>query len=179
VINLFANAEGAKLYGFDLDATVKLSQALQLRVGGSWLPHAKYKSFEGARAFNLPMTPRGLTGYIVDASGTRMLRASKLTATTTLAYSDDISWGRLDASGTLYYSAGYNWDVLHLIKTKPYALLNARIALTPTGSPLTFGIFGKNLTNKVYIDSSTPSQYANNVHFGRPRQVGVTIDYAF
>jgi iron complex outermembrane receptor protein len=179
VINLFANAEGAELYGFDLDATVKLSQALQWRIGGSWLPRARYKSFIGARAFDLPMTPFGLTSYDIDASGTRMLRASKLTATSTLAYSDDISWGRLDASGTLYYSAGQVWDVLHNIKSSPYVLLNARLALTPTGSPLTFGIFGKNLTNKVYFDSATPSQYANNVHFGRPRQVGVTIDYAF
>jgi iron complex outermembrane receptor protein len=179
VVNFYANAEGAKVYGIDLDATVHLTDSLDLRVGGAWLPRARYREFKDGRAFDLPMTPRGLTSYVVDATGKRMLRSPKLTATATLAYSGEISWGHLDASTTLYYSGTYYHDLLYKVPTKSYATLSARVALTPTGSPLTFAIFATNLTNKVYVDGSVLSQYANNVHFGNPRQVGLSVDFAF
>jgi iron complex outermembrane receptor protein len=179
VINFFANAEGAKVYGVDLDATVHLTPSLDLRLGGAWLPSAKYREFRDGRAFDLPMTSRGLTSYVVDATGKRMLRSPKLTATATLAYGGEIPWGRLDASGTLYYSSTYYHDLLYKVPTKSYATVNARVALTPTDSPFTIAIFGSNLTNKVYVDGSVLSQYANNVHFGNPRQVGLSVDLAF
>lgn len=179
VINFYANAEGAKVYGLDVDATLHLTPSLDLRVGGAWLPHAKYREFRDGRAFDLPMTPRGLTSYVIDATGNRMLRSPKLTGTASLAYADDTSWGNLDASTTLYYSSTYYHDLLYKVPTKSYATLNARVALTPTGSPFTIAIFGSNLTNKVYVDGSVLSQYAHNVHFGNPRQVGLSVDFAF
>jgi iron complex outermembrane receptor protein len=179
VILSYGNAANARMYGFEVDTTTRLSETLQLRIGGSWLPHAEYRDFPGAVSYDLPLTPAGLTLNIFDASGTRMVRTPRLTATATLAYSGDIEWGHLDASGTLYYSSTYSHDFLQRVQTNSYVTINGRVSLTPAGSPFTFSIFGKNLTNKAFVDGSVPNSGADSVHFGNPRQVGVSVDYAF
>lgn len=179
VILSYGNAANARMYGFELDTTTRLSDTLELRLGGSWLPHAKYRNFPGAVSYDLPLTPAGLTLAIFDASGERMVRTPKLTATATLANSGDVEWGRLDASATLYYSSAYSHDFLQRVRTGAYATMNARVALTPTGSPFTIALFGKNLTNKAFVDGAVPNSGADSVHFGNPRQVGVSVAYAF
>jgi iron complex outermembrane receptor protein len=177
--NVFANAANSEIYGMDANVVTLLTNELKLRVGGSWMPRAKYVNFPGAVAYDVPLTPTGITQYVVDASGRRMLRAPKLTATATLSYSADIAWGKLDASGTVYYSSAYDYDVRSVVRTKSYAILNGRIALTPVNSRFQFSIFGRNLTNKAYIDGEISSNEGNTVHIAPPRQVGIGIDYAF
>ncbi|MDB5714812.1 MAG: TonB-dependent receptor [Sphingomonadales bacterium] len=178
---ILKNAANARLYGGEVDATVKLNDALQVRAAGSWLPHAEYKKFPGAPVFGNTFDPTTglLQGLVIDASGQRMLKAPKFTGNFSVDYSGQVANGRLEAHTTLYYSSSFNWELTQRVKTREYITLGANLSYQPDGSSLKFGIFGKNLTNKAYIDGTVLSAYADAVHYAPPRELGVSLDYSF
>ena len=64
-----------------------------------------------------------------------------------------------------------------------YTLLNARIDWNNVaGGPISLGVFGRNLTNKIYYTGGLP-QYpnssANYAAYGAPRQYGVEARVKF
>jgi hypothetical protein len=53
------------------------------------------------------------------------------------------------------------------------------VSFAPTASKLRYTLYGKNLTNRPYIDGALPTALAHEVIFGRPREIGMKLDYAF
>ena len=178
VATILGNAS-ARLYGLDFDGSTRLTSDFSVRLAGSWLPHAKYRSFVDGVAFALPQTPAGMTQVTVDASGNRLLRAPKFSGNATLTYNHDLGRGTLDGNVTLYYSSSYHWELLDRVNTRQYVTLGANIGYTPAGTKLRFSIWGKNLTNKAYVTGTTLSAEADTVVWGAPRQMGVSAEYRF
>lgn len=175
-----ANAASAEIYGLDLDAAVKLTQAFELKLSSSWLPEAKYKDFPAAVAFLPPLGPTGLaTDNTYNASGSRMLTAPTFTGTLSSVYTADLSGGQLEAAPSIYYSTKYRWDYPASIETGAYALVGAQLAFTPRDSHLKYTLFGKNLTNKAYVQGALPTAQAHEVYFAPPREVGIKLGYIF
>ena len=52
-------------------------------------------------------------------------------------------------------------------------------SFTPGASRFRYTLYGKNLTNKAYIQGALPSALAHEVIFGAPREVGVKVDWQF
>jgi len=173
------NAANAEIYGLDVDGTVRLTDNLDLRVAASWVPKAEFTDFAGATDYVEPLGPYGLQSTVVDASGLRLLKTPKLTASTTLSYLRQISLGELEISGTAYYSDEFKWDVLGRVQTDSYVLLNGQVALSPANSHFRMALWGKNLGNKAYVSGAVLSAAADAVLYGPPRQVGVSLDYSF
>src|SRR6185312_9507693 len=73
LVTVIGNAANARLYGLEFDGTVEPADGFQLRLAGSWVPHAEYKSFPTAIGFATPLTAAGLSQVQVDLSGERML----------------------------------------------------------------------------------------------------------
>jgi iron complex outermembrane receptor protein len=177
---ILANAKNAEIYGLDADSTVRLPYGFQLRAAGSWVPEADYLHFPGATAFALPNTAFGMAGVVLDASGERLLKSPKVTATFALDYTTQLSGGgRIDADANVYLSSSYNWELLERVQTKPYGTLNATVSYTPPNSHLKFSIYGKNLTDAIYISGTVLAADADAVVYAPPRQVGVRATYAF
>jgi iron complex outermembrane recepter protein len=173
------NAATAEIYGLDFDGAVKLTDTFQLRAVGSWLPTAKYKSFPHAIAF-VPGAGGGLvTDNDYDASGSRMLTTPVFTGTISGTYGRDYAWGRFEATGSIYHSAGYSWEYTDSVTTSPYSLLNANITFAPNADRFKYTLYGKNLANKAYIQGSLPTAEANAVFWAQPREIGVTVGYSF
>jgi iron complex outermembrane receptor protein len=179
VISVLQNAARVRSYGFDFDGAFQATDDLRFRAGFSYLPFAKYKNYNNAIDYAPPVGPFGLTKIIFDASGKRVIRSPKLTASTTAEYNRDLAIGSLQASGTVSYSSAYSWDILATAKTKPYATLSGQISLAPAGSPLRYILFGRNLTNTAYIQGSVVGGTAAAVAYSAPREVGVTVEYRF
>jgi iron complex outermembrane receptor protein len=97
----------------------------------------------------------------------------------TVDYAQDTTLGLFDSSLTVYRSDSYDWDLLRRVKTDAYTTLNGQVSLTLPGRPFKFTVYGRNLTNKAYILSVINSAQADEVAFGRPREVGLTVNYAF
>jgi iron complex outermembrane receptor protein len=176
---LTTNAASAKSYGFDLDGTVRVTDGFKLQAGLSWIPYAKYTSFPNGVDFTPPLMPAGMQQVIVDATGQRLLRDPKYTASITADYSRDIAWGNLDASATAYSSASYDWDLLRRVQTGAYTTLGGQISLIPRGSSFKYSLYGKNLTNKAYITGFVGGATADEVNLSQPREVGLRANYSF
>jgi iron complex outermembrane recepter protein len=174
------NAATAEIYGLDFDGTVKLTDQFELRLDTSWLPTAKYKSFPNAITFLPPLGPAGLvTNNTYNASGDRMLTTPKWTGSLSGTYTTDVSAGKLAATLSVYYSDSYRWTYPGTVMTGSYALLNGRLTFSPKSSNFQYSVYGKNLTNRAYVQGALPTAEANTVFYGRPREVGLTLSYNF
>jgi iron complex outermembrane recepter protein len=174
------NAATAEIYGLDLDATAKLTDDFQLRVDSSWLPTAKYLHFPTAIAFVPPLTPAGLTtDNKFDASGSRMLTTPTFTGTLSGTYGHDIQAGRLEATASVYHSGSYRWEYTGTVTTDAYTLLNGQISFAPAGTTYKYTIYGKNLTNRAYVEGALATAQANAVGWAPPRELGVRFAYSF
>jgi iron complex outermembrane receptor protein len=174
-----ANAAAAKSYGVDLDGAVRVTGGFKLQAGVSWIPYAKYSSFPNGVDFAPPLTAQGLSQVTVDATGQRMLRDPKFTGNMTASYLGHRAWGDVDASVTVYHSASYDWNLLRTVQTSAYTTLNGQVSLTPQGGPLTYSLYGKNLTNKAYIVGVVTSTEGYYSGLAVPREIGLTAKYSF
>jgi iron complex outermembrane recepter protein len=174
------NATTAEIYGLDFDGTAKLNDWFQLRLSGTWLPTAKYKEFEHAVAFVPPLTASGqVTDDNYNASNSRMLVTPKFTGTIAGTYGQNFDWGRFEATSTLYYSTGYRWEYTDTVTTGPYALLGANLTFSPNVNRFKYTLYGKNITNRAYVQGALPTSAANIIYWNLAREVGVTVGYSF
>jgi iron complex outermembrane recepter protein len=174
------NATTAEIYGLDFDGTAELNDWFQVRVSGTWLPTAKYKEFEHATAYLPPMTPFGLaTDNDYNASNSRMLVTPKFTGTIAGTYGQNFEWGRFEATSSLYYSTGYRWEYTDTVTTGPYALVGANLTFSPNVNRFKYTIYGKNITNRAYVQGALPTASANIIYWNLAREVGVTVGYSF
>jgi len=174
------NATTAEIYGLDFDGTAKLTDWFKLRLSGTWLPTAKYKEFEHAVAFVPPVGPGGqVTDDDYNASNSRMLVTPKFTGTIAGTYGQNFDWGRFEATSTLYYSTGYRWEYTDTVTTGPYALLGANLTFSPNVNRFKYSLYGKNITNRAYVQGALPTSAANIIYWNLAREVGVTVGYSF
>lgn len=174
------NATTAEIYGLDFDSTAKLNDWFQVRLSGTWLPTAKYKQFDHAVVFVPPVGPGGqVTDEDYNASNSRMLVTPKFTGTIAGTYGQNFGWGRFEATSTLYYSTGYRWEYTDTVTTGPYALLGANLTFSPNVNRFKYTIYGKNITNRAYVQGALPTSAANIIYWNLAREVGVTVGYSF
>lgn len=179
--NTIGNADSARIYGFDIDGSFKLTDDLSIRAAGSWVPHAAYRNYTNGVAFVFPMGPFGLTtDAAVDASGLRVLKTPRFTGNVTLNYDHEVgSGGKLDGNLTFYYSSGFNWNLVERARTTRYATISAQVGYTPVDSGARFGLYVRNLTNKAYVTSTTLSAQGDTYGYGAPREIGASLSYQF
>jgi iron complex outermembrane receptor protein len=175
------NATTAEIYGLDFDGTAKLNDWFQLRLSGTWLPTAKYKEFDHATAYVPPVTVSGelTTDNDYNASNSRMLVTPKFTGTIAGTYGQSFDWGRFEATSSLYYSTGYRWEYTDTVTTGPYALLGANLTFLPIANRFKYTLYGKNITNRAYVQGALPTAAANIIYWNLAREVGVTVGYSF
>jgi iron complex outermembrane receptor protein len=174
------NAAAATIDGLDVDARALVTPELQLRASASYLPHAKYDKYQNVLFHQAPALPAGLPLMVGDASGQRILKTPKLTATFSATYTKDLAWGTLAGNAVVYHSDSYFWEPGFRIKTKAYETVNASVSFTPRNSNFDISLWVKNLTNDASIQSYLDGGVADNATmYNPPREVGVTVQYAF
>jgi iron complex outermembrane receptor protein len=108
-----------------------------------------------------------------------MLVTPLWTGTLSGTYTKELAAGALEATASLYHSGSYRWEYTGTLNTGAYDLVNAHLSFSPAGSQFKYSLYGKNLTNKAYIQGALPSPYSREAIFAPPREVGVTLDYSF
>ena len=179
IVSYVTNAARASIAGVDFDGTYRPTDYFDVHLGLSWLPIAKYDNYEGAIAYDFPLTPYGLTQYIVSMTGKRIIKTAEFTGTLTATYQRDVGPGNLTVSATLYGSTSYYYDFADIIREKGYVTLGSEISYRPNGSHFKFSLWGKNLTNAAYITSAIPGPSTADVLYGAPTEVGVSLNYSF
>lgn len=82
----------------------------------------------------------------------------------------------MDASLNLTYSSSIFHD--YLVKQKAFATVGARAGYTIGDSGVRIGVYGRNLTNKAYINSTLLSGLGVTASYSRPRELGILLSFA-
>jgi iron complex outermembrane receptor protein len=178
---LFKNAARMTTYGIENELTVQVTDGLVLRAPFSW-QHCEYGSFT-------TLNPNG-NGTSVDLSGLAVNRCPTVTATLDLNYTVPVPW----TNGHIVIDVNDNY-VSRNLDTYSIALPNSPFTQTHAdarallGASVTYNgednrwfarVYGRNLTNKIYKESS------QNVDplwvwafYGEPLFVGGEIGFKF
>lgn len=162
------NAPSAKSYGFEVDQTFRLSDAVRISMGGLYLPKA---TFGQSTQLGAPL------------SGRRFNIAPKLSGNVALNIDTPISSSLdLTGSGQLEYRGKHYTSTVLDTQQDEYMLVNASIGIKDADGSWTIEAFGRNLTNVDYVtyDSSRPLQRGSGLSYlGDPRTYGVRVRYEF
>jgi iron complex outermembrane receptor protein len=113
-----------------------------------------------------------LAGYSADEALKRMRVA-------TVDYEHDVGSGAVDASLSASYSSTVYHDIFHMMKQSPYIAFNAQAGYTCGDSGLRMSVYGRNITNKAYIANGFSSGQGFTVAYARPREIGLSVNYAY
>lgn len=173
------NAANATVKGADLDATYFINDALNLKLGLSYVD-GTYDSFPGAQVFR--PVPSGLGNGAArneDASGNDMIRSPKWTANLGFDFRTPLAAGELSVTGNYYYNNGFYWDIGNRVKQDAYGLLNSTVAWSPTDGKYRLSLWGKNLTDETYETYVATNAFGDSVNYGQPLSYGVAVDFRF
>jgi iron complex outermembrane receptor protein len=176
---LFANAAGMNAYGIENELTARLTDNLTLRLPFSW-QHCEYTKFVS-----------GTGAAAIDLSGLPVNRCPTTTATLDLAWSQPIgpTGGRLVLDVNDNYVGG-NLDTYSIgpAHSSPFtqtyaearALLGASITYYGQDDRWFVRAYGRNLTNRKYIESGQDvDPLWVWAFFGEPQFFGGEIGYKF
>ena len=197
------NAAAARLYGLDLDFIAAPTSQLTIR-GGINLLDSKYKKYESAALF-LPRTaaacPSGAAAqvtldqaraiaalpqrggnctYRLNASGSNLIIAPKLTANIGFDYDMPVGESRLTLSSSLYYNDGFDTAAGGIFAhVRGYETLTASATWTGPDDRYFVRLWGRNLTNDIHPELILPLATTFQEVSSMPRSYGVTVGFKF
>jgi len=183
------NAAAGRINGVELESSFRAATDLTFNLGVSYLD-TEYTDFPAAAVYEptsaagcaasfLPF-PCGNTQLSQSATGNRLVHAPKLTANASIDYNRQLSAGRLGLNVSGNYDAGIFHDANNRIEQRPYALLSSEVSFAPASLPdLRLVLWGRNLTDRDYLQSVLESPLGDVVSWAAPRTYGVRGEFSF
>lgn len=171
------NAAKAKIYGAEVSVTLKPTSKLTITSGASY-NNAKYAKFFDAQSFT-PLPTGGNATFAGDASGKDLVRSPRYSVTASVDYRVPLSSGTVFAGGNVLHSARVYHDFLNTDSQGPYTLLSLQAGWSSQGDRLTATLFVKNLTDAEVHSAIRENSVGTYTYYEPPREVGVSLKYAF
>jgi iron complex outermembrane receptor protein len=193
IANILSNAPKAKIYGIDGQATLAVTDQLNLTVSGAWL-HARYGDFTNAVGTGLSaVTGLNIPGQQQDWSGQQMSRAPNFSGSVTLDYKTQMAGGQLLLSGNANYAGAFpvqNPSIYgpaapaalrdkQRYRRKSTFLINAQATWTDPTDHYWVTVFGRNLTDQKYLALYNGANFGDYGAIAPPISYGATIGYKF
>ena len=102
-----------------------------------------------------------------------------MTASFAANYVRSFAFGELNLGVNTYSSSEFTYDTSGITRTGAHTTVAAQLQWTPPGSGMTFGLWGRNLTNRAVINTIIPAQTAPVVAFAPPREIGISATYSY
>lgn len=170
---ILRNAATSRIYGLDSSLTGQITEAFSATLSAAYT-HARYTSFPGAAGYTFSPTA-GVQSVTVDATGFQMQRTPEFSGDVILNYSIPFAQGKFDLSALYSYESKVYFDAIEYAYQGGYGTLNLRVDWTDPSKHWTVGIFGKNVTNKIYIAQVLPDSAFFGQQYGEPATVGVEV----
>ena len=177
------NATDSEVMGADFDLTWLVSDSFTLRFGGEILD-AEYEDFEtGSRVANTILTgDPDAVGYglrFFNAKGHSLLRAADSSFFLAANYESGPISVNLNYSWTDEYYFDFVLDpASDSLRQKSHGILNARTTYSGA-SGWSMSLWGKNLTDEVYLNDSVIAGTNQRINYAHPRTWGVDLSYEF
>lgn len=171
LLTVISNAARGKIYGGEVELTVRPVDALTLEASGAWT-HARYKEFREANGNDRSKEPFPVPEWQYTVSGKYAVPIGddELSLFAAWRWQDDISFRgqALDQAST---------------SQKAYGLLEGRISYQLSDAPgVEVALFGKNLLDKTYRSNALDfdgSLGYNLAFIGEPRTYGLEMKILF
>lgn len=156
------NAGEARIYGVEADVIAEPLNGLTLNFGGS-LMHSEYRKFIAIAA--------------ADYAGNRLVNAPTLAMTGGASYEFPISSGSIATKidGTYQSRVYITPDNIPTYSVPAYALLNARVSWFSPDRKLEVAAFGRNITNKRYVNFRAPAATQDQLNYNDPGTFGIQL----
>ena len=178
-VGIIQNAAKSKIYGGDVQASVRPTDRLKIQAGAAYT-HSEYTSFPNASIYPGTGTPTDPVRVAqANASGQPLIRTPKFTGSVSAIYDQPIGDNSLKFSANYYRTTKFNFDPVGQFQQKGYGLLSARIAFSPADEHFTIAAFGNNLTDETYLTQVLPFSGAILQTYGTPRTYGVEASVKF
>ena len=162
----------------DVEASWYVTSDFTLSASVEYLD-ANYRRFPAAQAYIATGAGNVLT-LPQDLSGKPLLRSPEWSGSVSANYQTDIEAGRIGAYASLYFTDSFVLESTNRIVVDGYETLDAELSFAPNAlKGLRLVAWGKNLTNKAYLNQAVVSTFADTVSYGAPRTYGVRAEYAF
>lgn len=171
------NGPSAKVYGFDLDGEIMVTDALRL-TGGLTLLHHRFGDFPAASA-NIPNPAGGNIPTTVQAKGNRFPFTSDIASTLGATYTIDTGKGSIVLAGNWTHSGGYYVDVANWRRQQSYHLFNASVQWNIIRDTVYARVWGENLSNRPVISQANGGTFGSGTAYNRPRTYGLTLGASF
>jgi len=173
------NAASARVKGIELELQVIPLKGLELSANASLL-EAKYRTY-------LSPNTEVAGNPIVDLSGNWLPLAPQFAGILSAQYTTTVgNAGTLSVRGDLYHQSRVFFTAFnnlndHFGQQKGYELVNAHIGFTSADKHWTLGLFGRNLTNKVYKQTVIRALgfFGQLDILAPPRTYGVELGFKF
>jgi iron complex outermembrane receptor protein len=182
----YKNAASGNIWGGEAEVNFRATPEITLHGGASYI-HGRYSSFPNATIYiPNPCTFNGATGNCGNTQTSANVKGNELMRTPTWTANVSANWDHKMSAGDLglYVDASYNsgvyFDPLNRAHQKAYVLLDSELSFAPSAVPgLRVVLWGKNLTNKAYLQSVLESALADASSYGEPRTFGVRAEFQF
>lgn len=186
VLAVTENAANARVYGLDVDVTWLAAEHFTVTVGFN-LSDSEYQDYDAtARVFSSVVTGTpvpGIRDVFFDADGHSLLRSPDWSGFVGLKYDVQLgSAGRMPISLNYSHKDEYDFDFIahplsERLRQKSYGLLSARIGYVTNDDRWQVGVWGDNLTDKVYFDDLVGAGSGIRGSYGAPRTYGIDFTY--
>lgn len=114
-----------------------------------------------------------------DFSGNRIARTPRFTGNVGLSQTIFTRYGPFEVAGDYYYNHGFNFAPQNAAATEQeaYGLVNARMSMLFERWGARVTVFGRNLTDKQYADTSLTVDFGTFQRLARPRTYGLMLSY--
>jgi len=170
-VQFIGNVPEARTYGAELESTIRWIDNLTIRAGAGYL-NSRLGSFTGPSGTPIP-------------SGNKLPNAPSTTFNLLARY--EIPLFATGYATALQADAHYASEMFKeatndpLIKSDPYTIFNARASFLPAARNWELGLWGKNLTDKLYVVQGldVSSLFFGNRNYNAPRTFGADVNYRF
>ena len=177
--SLLTNAANARIYGLEGDVDYHFIENLDVNAAFDWndaeyssFPTAPFYDLKSPFLYNIIQVPNGATGQ-------EMQQAPKFTANGGIRYQMDILNGHASASANVYYTSKFFFDPAGQFLQGSYTTLGLRLQWTPDKIPVTFALYGDNVTDARYRTQVLPGTFGFGSVWAYPATVGFSIRYKY
>lgn len=185
------NAATSEIYGLDGQVRYDLTNNFQLNAGAAWT-HARYKHFANAPIYTncttLPAAVQatcltnGISFVVIPTTlnDVTMQRAPEFTGNVGARYTFDLSGGKVNLSGNLFYSSKLFFGPSGIqFPQKGYETLALRASWTDPTDRFTVAAWGDNVTNSRYRTQAQYNNFGIGANWSKPATYGIEVGAKF
>lgn len=170
------NAAESRIRGIDLDLTYRPIADLTISAGMQLLDPI-YTDYKNALVYVPNATTNVYTVTSGDVTGEQLQWSEKFMGTTTASYQIPTNLGDFQLMGTYAYHSGTHFDTQDLNTQPAYSLVNASIGWTSVSRKMDVKLWGKNLTDEVYVAAFQTGTTVMKYTPSEPLTYGITFGY--